>query len=211
MKHVITHQTPYVSWAENQNKLFLSRKRKVNKTMRKRLNAAVNILKQSKWLQPDQEEVVQYERVEFQPDAVIQFLRRELNNLIRRYNIDQVICVMGAKQFHEATGAMESKYPFHFEHRATYYTNSGYYDAPTPRIAGVLVCVLPWVDGVTLIPRAMWPIEVQPVPTRVALTPDQARTEADRLAGLRAADAWNSFMGRTIIEPDLDPQPGHGV
>ena len=51
-----------------------------------------------------------------------------------------------------------------------------------------------------MVPKDYWPIDVRTVEKIVPMTPEMADDERKKLEGIKAADAWNRFLGRTVIE-----------
>lgn len=147
------------SWF-NTGRYLLKRNRKGNKSLRKRANGFVNILRQLGWLVPEQEmaiTVTGYDEVVFDIRDVLRGIMTHQHDLAGRYNLRELIVLIGSKQFYEFTNQTLSQ-PFRF---AVQGING------MPEVYGMKICVLPWLDGIIAVPKEYLP--VREVPTSVMI------------------------------------------
>jgi hypothetical protein len=127
-------------------------------------------------------------------DDYIRFVNKERNKIGRDYGNRDLILIMGPRQFQEIV-KQEVFVPMVFT----------WPDKNTAlNVCGLITCVLPWIDGVVLVPREYWPIDTKIVEKVVAMTPEMADDERKKQEGIRAANMWNRFMGRTVTESYVD-------
>lgn len=169
---------------DNAEKLMFKRRR-VKKTVRKRANACVNILKQIGWLKPDQIEVCHYNTITFNPESFDSMVTEWHHRLRCRYNLDECSLVMGPAQWNQlivGSNMNSFDYPMRFTSE----------QMGSRRFRGMAVIVLPWMDGITIVPKSYLPIETRVVEKEVPIS-------REKLEGRAAAEAWNRFMGREPI------------
>lgn len=178
-----------VSFVQTRN-LSLQRK-KVKKHMRKRGNACVKMLKQMGWLVPEMERKISYtgyDPITFNMDDILRGVYEHLAELSHRFNIHELTLLIGSKQVYEFT-RQQMNQPWSY----TFQAINGH-----PEIAGMKLCVLPWMDGIVGVPKEYLPIKE--VPTSVMIkseTEYKLETPAERelRMGNLEAQLWNDFMG----------------
>jgi hypothetical protein len=171
-------------------RLILDRKAKrLKKTMRKRANACVNILKQCGWLVDDYERVQTFsvETIEFDTVDFVRQCIRHVSDIQRHFNRRPRWLLVGGKQFHDICGQWID-YPFSVPLNSL----NGY-----PEFFGLQVHVLPWIDGIALVPEEYLP--AREVPGAI-LVRKPSEDEINEAAGKIAAAAWNDFMGRDPLD-----------
>lgn len=170
-----------MEWRENKETMKFRRTR-VKKTMRKRGNAAVNVLKQMGWLKPDQFQVETVHSIEVDWRRLDEFIIRHCHDILRRFNRQGMTLVMGCGDFEKLIGCVQFAQEMRFDLSVV----------GTRQFRGMTVVVLPWMEGFTCIPREYLPIETKTVVKEV---PESDETKK-RKEGERAAAEWNAFMGR---------------
>lgn len=150
-------------------------------------NACTWTLKKLGWLTPKREQFTTVTTVSFEPEHVFEFLHREIHEMSRRYNLDKGVVVMGAKQFNEvAKCALSSPLGYRMQVR----------DAGA-KIIGMSVIVLPWVDGVVILPETMLPLkEVVQWKSLSDYSYMDLLKDIERRDDEDGARQWNAVMGR---------------
>lgn len=144
------------------------------------------------WLSPDFHIKEAYTKISFDTDKIVRFVMEQNHTIRAERGIDDLVVVMGASNFQQLTQELVTQ-PFMFQ-----------FPPQQSRLGGMMICIIPWIEGIALVPRSYLPIEEKIVEKMVAMTPEMARTERERLEGERAADAWNNFLGRKIVVHDSD-------
>lgn len=150
----------------------------------------LSILRRLGWVVEKDERFATIESFDVEMGKLLNVVLNIRNELYRSYDIHDLILIIGSKQFMEINKQLMTT-PFMFT-----VPN----DFCETKIAGLITCVLPWIDGVVLVPRDYWPLDTKVVEVIVAMTPEMAKDERERAEGDRAAMLWNQFMGRTVIE-----------
>lgn len=133
--------------ALNPDKIVFQR-RPVKKTLRKRLNACVNLLKQSKWLAPDEFQVLEYGHVTINTERLHHFIREHAWDLLRRFGLRGLVVILGPAQFRQVADGVS---------RETYLNYDFTHNYDDPLLYGMRLIVLPWLDGVVCVPKEYLP------------------------------------------------------
>lgn len=150
-------------------------------------NMAVRVLKSIGWLTRKTYEHVTMETVTFDADRFVEYFHRQLNEL-RIRGVENGVVIIGAKQFSDVTRSFLTQHPFSFKLDSYRYG---------PEVVGMKIIVLPWVDGVAIVPENRIPMkeiirerELSEYPTIDLLKAVEKRD------GKAAAFLWNEMMGR---------------
>lgn len=179
-----------MKWIESADQWDFKPGRRPTKKARRLANDAVATLKGLGWLKRRQIELETVETFMVEAEKLERFIMQNHYDLMGRFGVRDNVVIIGSKQWFELTRYMVTQ-PF--------LINMADFSFPVNqnRLHGLMVVILPWMDGTVLVPKEYLPIEQKLVPSGVMVTDEARRRIEMEREGLLAAKLWNDYMGRT--------------
>lgn len=164
--------------------LFLQRRKGTSKRIRKRANAAANLLQQIGWLAKEQVNYEQMQTVTINEDRILDFVARYCRGVFVQhgYGASDFLLFIGPKQLELIAEATEP------------ITKPFCHEVQQGSLFGMLLCVLPWMDGILPVPKRYLPLDVKIQEVVRRETDEERREREGRERANAAAAAWNSLM-----------------
>jgi len=124
--------------------------KRMSKRIRVRVNDAVAMLKGVGWLKPSVYEVETTQCVTLELDKIQDFIMRNFQELIQRFDIHEAVILMGPTEFRALSGSMVNC-PMRFslaDFQVGHLQN---------QFHGMSLVVLPWMEGAILVPKSYFP------------------------------------------------------
>jgi len=119
---------------------------------------AEKFLKRIGWLKNDWFTSTTFETISFNPEHVLEFVHTQLSDLMRRYNMQDGTIIIGGQDFAKVSKAILNT-PFQY--------NTEIYDQHRRHICGLKVCVIPWMEGIVIVPQELLPIKEVKIKTNI--------------------------------------------
>lgn len=195
-RYPIVNQRLISTWFETDKQLDfgnLNDVLKINRPWRWVVLASIWALKRFKMLKPCKREHEGVQTIQVEYNNLARFIMERHHELISRYGVKDLVVIMGSRMFMELQHqASPMAFPMVF--------NLSDFETPQNRLCGMLVIVLPWMDGTVLVPKEYMPIDERIVKIPVPATDEECREMRQKFEGEKAAALWNNFMGREPLE-----------
>jgi hypothetical protein len=150
-KFIVNNRKRISKWIDSKEEFILKRLRPVKKTIRKRANSYIKFLQQIGWVKKKQEELTITETVTIDKEKLYTEIIKLSSHLHREYNFctsRKFTILMGIEHFNALMGSNLMIY------QPLVIKQLEQYNIHTPNILlGMLLVVLPWMEGVLLVPE----------------------------------------------------------
>jgi hypothetical protein len=190
-KYIVGNTRSITSWADSESKFNYNKTVRLTKKQRARSRDALGLLKGLKLLKPESVATQTFETVTLDIENIERFIYQNCIELLRQFGSKYFCVAIGSAQFYELSHQMV-RYPL-FVSLADFQV-----ERPQNTLHGMYLIVLPWMDGIVCIPKEYLPIQREPVPSGVLVTPQKQRELDEARESLRIRRAWHFAMGRPI-------------